>query len=136
MTSNTTCIRLDWDDISFNECKRRISTIMKSSLVQALELRSSVTSGFHIIVSIKTPEGFLTSSYIHRLRRIWKDDGNRLVKDILDSGCHRDVMFRYKVIAGTTWSEEPICTYTRIRQSDTWKIKPVSRQSVPLELLS
>lgn len=131
-----TIIRLDWDDISFNECKRRISKIMKSSLVLALELRLSATSGFHIILSIKTPEGFFTSSYIHRLRRMWKDDGNRLVKDVLDSGCHRDVMFRYKVIAGTTWYEEPICTYTRIRNTDQWRIKRVSHQSPELELLS
>ena len=125
-------IRLDWDDISFNECKRRISMIMKSSLVQALELRLSAKSGFHIIVSCE----LLSKEGIYRLRRIWKDDGRRLVADILDRGFHRDVLFRYKVVAGTTWFEEPICTYTRIRQSDTWKIKPVSHQSQPLELLS
>ena len=128
-----TIIRLDWDDISFNECKRRISVIMKSSLVRELELRLSATSGFHIIVSLT--HQLCHDGYFY-YRRIWKDDGNRLVKDLLDSGCHRDVMFRYKVIAGTTWFEEPICTYTRIRQSDTWKIKPVSHQSPPLELLS
>ena len=131
MTVNTIC-RLDWDDISFNECKRRISTIMKSSLVQALELRLSATSGFHIIVSCEN----LSKEGIYRLRRIWKDDGRRLVADILDRGFHRDVLFRYKVIAGTTWYEEPIAIYTRIGNSERWKIKRVSHQSPELELLS
>ena len=131
MTVNTIC-RLDWDDISFNECKRRISTIMKSSLVQALELRLSATSGFHIIVSCN-----IHPDRVYYYRRIWKDDGNRLVKDVLDSGCHRDVMFRYKVINGTTWFEEPIASYTRIKQTDTWIIKPISHQQpTPLQILS
>ncbi len=126
-----TVIRLDWDDISFSECKRRISLIMKYSIVKSLELRLSATSGFHIIVSC-----YNNNFNPFYLRRIWKDDGRRLVGDMLDAGApYRDVMFQYKVIGGFTWYEEPICTYTRLGNSDRWKIKRASHLSQQLEPL-
>ena len=130
MTSNTIC-RLDWDDITFSECKRRITLLKAYPIVREIELRASAMSGFHIILSCDN----VNPKRVLYLRRIWKDDGNRLVKDVLDSGYHRDVMFRYKVIAGFTWYEEPICTYTRINHSNQWKTRRHSHQLAELEPL-
>lgn len=129
MTSN---IRLDWDDITFSECKRRIAILKQDPLVRTLELRLSPQSGFHIILSL-----FLTLSRYEEflLRRSWKDDGNRLVKDVMNQTYFRDVLFHYKVMAGTTWYEEPLVTYTRLGHTDIWRTREESRRSLALEPL-
>ena len=109
-------IRLDWDDITWSECRNRIESLKQESIVQSIELLFSAKSGFHIYVN----------SYFHLpiqriwyLRRLWKDDGNRLVMDVLHfPAYYRDVMFRKK----GDWTEEPLTTYKRLHyNSDIWK---------------
>ena len=109
-------IRLDWDDITWSECRERLSQIKEVHLVKQIELRFSPKSGFHIIVSSYFN---LPITRVWHLRRLWHDDGNRLVMDILHyPAYYRDVLFQRK----GDWAEEPLITYTRLHyNSDIWK---------------
>lgn len=117
----TTEFNLDWDHISWNECKKRISQIKENNLIKSIEVRLSPISGFHIYLKLYHN---LHIEHIWRLRRAWKDDGNRLVRDVFSTLSHRNVMFRYKKIGGQTWYEVPIYIYTRIEYKKAeWTIK-------------
>ena len=118
-------IRLDWDDITYAECKERISQIKEDSQVRQIRLLFSPRSGFHILVF----------SYFHMpiqaiwtLRRKWRDDGNRLVQDILNyPAYHRDVLFQRKGAEFEEW----IVTYTRVYYNSLlWKIKSNPRNRI------
>ena len=116
-------VRLDWDDITWEQCRSRIEQIKSDSLVQQVELRLSPRSGFHIIVSSYFN---LPITRIWYLRRLWWDDGNRLVLDILFYPKYfRDVLFRKK----GDWNEEPLTTYTRLHyNSDIWNKEDVHQK--------
>ena len=109
-------IRLDWDNITWDDCRERISQIKTEQLVQSIELRFSPRSGFHIIVSSYF---HLPITRIWYLRRLWGDDGNRLVMDILHyPAYYRDVLFQRK----GDFHEEWIATYSRLFfNEDIWK---------------
>lgn len=109
-------IRLDWDDITWSECRERLSLIKAMQLVQSIEIRFSPRSGFHILVS---SYHHLHHTRIWYLRRLWRDDGNRLVNDILYYPAYfRDVLFQKKGDDHEEW----IATYTRLHyNSDEWK---------------
>ena len=87
-------IRLDWDDIANDEMERRIEIIKRNNLVDTIEVRESPSgSGYHVIIE---PYYSLNPTFVWRLRRAWKDDGNRLVKDVFSKNKYRDVMFQSK----------------------------------------
>ena len=129
-------IRLDWDDITLEEARKRVQQILKDLLVLELKLCLSPTSGFHVYVETLYE---LPTSAVIRLRNEWKDDGTRLVKDILSWGTpYRDVMFNYKVKGGIKWYEEPLEIYTINHSTLQWqiqKLKPESRKSLEELLL-
>ncbi len=87
-------VRLDWDKISYHVAVRRIIKIKKNKAVAAIELLESPSgNGYHVLIDM----GFsLDPTFIWRLRRAWKDDGNRLVKDVFNKRPFRDVLFQSK----------------------------------------
>ena len=89
-------VRLDWDKIAYTTALKRIEVIKKNSAVMDIELRESPSgNGYHTIIGM----GFsLNPTFIWRLRRAWKDDGFRLVKDVFSRKPYRDVLFQSKRI--------------------------------------
>ena len=87
-------VRLDWDKISYHVAVRRIIKIKKNKSVKSIELRESPSgNGYHVLIDM----GYsLNPTFIWRLRRAWKDDGNRLVKDVFQKRPFRDVLFQSK----------------------------------------
>ena len=118
-------IRLDWDDITLEECRNRVEQIKLNLLVQLIEQRLSPRSGYHIIVSLYN---HLPITRIWYLRRLWGDDGNRLVQDVLNYPRHyRDVLFRKK----GDWHEQPLFIYTRIDHSNEWRTELINPKKNP-----
>ena len=117
-------IRLDWDGIANDEMERRIEIIKKNSIVETIEVRASPSrDGYHIIIESYHS---LNPVFIWRLRRAWKDDGFRLVKDVFSKNKYRDVMFQSKVIRGMgrtlLISEEKMFKCKRLAwNSGVWK---------------
>ena len=124
-------ITLDWDDITLEAALKRVSQIRLNPLVESISLSLSPCSGFHVFVSSYFD---LNPIKVFKLRNDWKDDGNRLVKDILSAGRpYRDVMFNFKERGGVRWYETPLFLYTRKSQDS---IKWSTRRLAPLLLQS
>ena len=87
-------VRLDWDKIAYSTAMKRIEKIKKNSVVMAIELRESPSgNGYHVLIGMAYS---LNPTFIWRLRRAWKDDGFRLVKDVFNRKPYRDVLFQSK----------------------------------------
>ena len=107
-------IRLDWDKISYSVAIKRLEHIKKNTHIRKIELRESPSgNGYHVYL---TPFSFLHYSIVWRLRRLWKDDGNRLVKDVMNKKAKfRDVMFESKRDGktGLVMNETPMLKFSR-----------------------
>ncbi len=113
-------IKLDWDNIAFKEAERRIELIKKEGLVESINLRESATQkGYHAIV--KTYH-YIPVTARYRYRRMWKDDGFRLVGDIMNKSAYfRDVLFDYKKFGDLRLEATPMFLYKRDKQfSSKW----------------
>ena len=87
-------VRLDWDKIAYDEALKRVEFIKKNNAVVSIELRESPSgNGYHAIIYTYWS---LNPTFIWRLRRAWKDDGFRLVKDVFNKRPFRDVLFQSK----------------------------------------
>ena len=96
------CFTLDWDDISRDECRRRIDFIRfhYSSTIRKIQVSLSPLSGYHI--RIQTSHLVQVALW----RRALKDDGNRLVHDLLNrSSSIHDILWCKKVTSTGTWRE-------------------------------
>ncbi len=114
---------LDWDNIALNEAIKRIVFIMNHKAIESIYLyESSTQKGYHI--SIKT-YWYINPTFIFYLRRIWKDDGNRLIEDIFNKkAIFRDVAFEYKIIKGVKCSRTTMFKFNRIKYlSKKWQVK-------------
>ena len=88
-------IKLDWDNIAYYTCKKRINEIKK--------FESPKGDGYHIYIKENYPLSF--KEKIH-YRNIWKDDGKRVNIDLLKIGNEpTDVMFKYKIQRGIKYKE-------------------------------
>jgi hypothetical protein len=103
-TTSSKFITLDWDDISIEEAKRRVRYICDNYTdIQKLVLSLSPLSGFHVRLT------FIYPHLVAKLRRELKDDGNRLVNDILNRPDNvHDILWRRKNYAGTKWEEKEL----------------------------
>ena len=100
----TKYITLDWDNISIDEAKRRVYFIlMEHPDLQELVLSLSATKGFHCRVTF--------NYHVHNasLRRRYKDDGRRLVNDIInrDNNAH-NILWHRKVVQGQVWTAKQL----------------------------
>lgn len=76
-------ITLDWDNCSITEARQRIAVIKEFWAVKTIMWRFSATKGLHVKVKFNYP---LSKWQALKLRQIWKDDGNRIVLDVMGRG--------------------------------------------------
>lgn len=132
-------ITLDWDNISYQTCARRIAFMLNNPLIETIELRVSPSlDGFHCYVEcfIENP------SAVFRLRRDWKDDGIRVCTDFASPrAIYRNVMFVYKSSPLGRMNETPIVKYYRHKGKWKWQSlrknqSQMSSQALPSCLVS
>ena len=99
-------LTLDWDNISIDEAYRRVRYICKNyANVSQLVLSLSPTKGFHVRLSMHS------DTNIAAMRRELKDDGNRLVHDLLNRPNHiHDILWSRKTVSGIVWEEKELIT--------------------------
>ena len=97
-------IKLDWDNIAYHSCMKRINEIKKDKVVNSIKIfESPKGDGYHIYIKENYPLTF--EQKIH-YRKIWKDDGKRIQIDLAKVGREpRDVIFKYKIKRGIKYSE-------------------------------
>lgn len=104
---------LDWDNISIDEAYSRFKRICQSINVSDAYLSLSATKGFHVRVHT---HGLVT---VADMRDYWKDDGRRLVHDILNKPDNiHDVLFTRKTVDSVTWEASPLTEWHHV------KVKP------------
>lgn len=102
-------LTLDWDDIDIDEAYDRCNYIFNNyANVQKLVLSQSPLSGFHCRISL------YGASCVADLRREWKDDGLRLVHDLLNRPDHiHDILWSRKTVQGLVWESKELDTWRR-----------------------
>jgi len=88
-------IGLDWDSIAYYEARKRIDDIIKNDFVDYIDLFESPSGeGYH--VKVYTKQYFPYTKRL-QLRQSWKDDGKRIVTDLLKSNqAPKEVLFYKK----------------------------------------
>jgi len=74
-------ISLDYDNIAWKECKKRIDFIKndRKDIKHIFVMSSPLLDGYHVYIHFNNP---LEWNEVIYLRNRWKDDGKRLVIDI------------------------------------------------------
>ena len=105
-------IDLDWDNITTNELCHRIFKITLYQFVYSIQVLLSPQNGFHVIV---TTYNHVPEFLYFKLRHDWKDDGRRLIHDVLfrRGEKHSCIMFKKIIIGNTVWMEENLFTLRR-----------------------
>ena len=88
-------VSLDWDNITRSEVREKCAKIYRLGIVKTISVRLSATKGYHVKVYLTTVVSELQAL---RLRRLWNDDGNRVVLDILRDTQPRMVLWNSKCI--------------------------------------
>lgn len=106
-------IKLDYDNIAFEELEKRVEFILKDPLVLDIEIYQSTSlDGYHLYV--KTCKGL---SFLQKIpyRQKWKDDGKRIEFDLLkDDEKLKDVLFSKRLIKGKIVDRIFIGKYQRL----------------------
>ena len=119
-------ICLDWDLIALPEALKRIEKIKLNNTIKQITLYESASQkGYHCICETYY---YMNPTLVYILRRAWKDDGDKLVEDVMyKSAPFREVLFSYKVVKGFKLSRIKMFILYRLKYySSTW-------QSVSLE---
>tara|TARA_R100001086_G_scaffold224153_1_gene142018 strand:+ start:499 stop:837 length:339 start_codon:yes stop_codon:yes gene_type:complete len=97
-------ITLDYDDIAWKECKERIDFILQSNYVKSIKVFSSpLGDGYHLYVMLHQ---YMEWNLIMRLRRKWKDDGQRVMIDLMKERPEvMMIIFRSKTRKGYKYKE-------------------------------
>ena len=126
-------ITLDWDKITYAEAFKRIRYIMEDPYTKKIELRASPNlDGLHVYIE-SANEGGITKTWSDRRR--YKDDGRRLVGDILSPRSYwRNVMFVYKTSKIGIQREIPMFKFYRTGCSNEWKCLLLTKHPLPTSL--
>jgi len=128
-------ITLDWDNINYEEAAKRTCEILASGIPKSLEIRVSPNlDGFHIYIETEAISEILS----YNLRRVWRDDGRRILGDYLaPKAIYRNVMFVYKSSPLGTLGEIPIVKYERMTTNNwkIWHLSPKHPLPTPLQEL-
>ena len=125
-------ITLDWDNINYEEASKRIGEILVDISVKSVEVRASPSlGGFHIYIETSP----INEQLAINLRRLWRDDGRRILGDLLaPKAIYREVMFVYKSSPLGTLGEIPMVKYEKVgKQIKIWHLSP--RHPLPTPLL-
>ena len=99
-------ITLDWDNIAWSECKKRLDFISKdrNDIEEIKIFNSPLCDGYHIYISFNK---WLKWNEIMRLRQRWKDDPKRIEIDLFKVRAEtKMIMFRAKTRGGYKHKEE------------------------------
>ena len=96
-------IKLDYDNISFSTLNKRIEFIKNNPITQSIKIfQSPSLDGFHIYIK---PTKELTWNEKIYYRKLFKDDGQRIVLDLLKYEQCKDVLFSMRVKKGVRFRE-------------------------------
>jgi hypothetical protein len=96
-------IKLDYDSIAFDTLMKRIDFIKKNPITKSIKIfQSPSLDGFHIYI-IPTKE--LTWNEKIYYRKLFKDDGQRIVLDLLKDEQLKDVIFQLRIKKGMVFKE-------------------------------
>lgn len=103
--ANIKRISLDWDNITREEAERRIKYISSYTCIESIRLMLSPCDGYHcyVILSFAVPDHIAL-----RYRRDWKDDGNRIITDLLYRPHFQSILFQKKHLKSGDWLEVPL----------------------------
>ena len=96
-------IKLDYDSIAFDTLMKRIDFIKKNPITKSIKIfQSPSLDGFHLYI-IPTKE--LTWNEKIYYRKLFKDDGQRIVLDLLKDEQLKDVIFQLRIKKGMVFRE-------------------------------
>lgn len=97
-------ITLDYDNIAWKECKKRIDYILTFECVKSIKVYNSpLLDGYHLYVLLYD---WLKWETIILARQVWKDDGKRIEIDLMkDRPEIMMIMFRSKTRHGYKYKE-------------------------------
>ena len=97
-------ITLDYDNITWKECKKRFDYVLTFDFVKSIKVYNSpLMDGYHLYV---LTDDYLSWKQIIRLRQDWKDDGKRIELDLMkDRPEIMMIMFRSKTRHGYKYKE-------------------------------
>ena len=98
-------ITLDYDNIVWNECHERINFILndRKDILKIQVYNSPLHDGYHLYVFMCD---YIQWEEIMYLRRRWKDDGRRMVIDLMKTVPEtKMIMFRSKTRKGYKFNE-------------------------------
>ena len=96
-------IKLDYDSIAFSTLMKRIDFIKKNPITKSIKIfQSPSLDGFHLYI-IPTKE--LTWNEKIYYRKLFKDDGQRIVLDLLKDEQLKDVIFQLRIKKGMVFKE-------------------------------
>ena len=96
-------IKLDYDDIAFDTLMKRVEFIKNNPICKSLKIMQSPSmDGFHIYIK---PTKDLTWEEKIYYRNLFKDDGQRIVFDLLKYEQCKDVLFQMRVKKGIKFKE-------------------------------
>jgi len=100
---------LDWDNISIDEAHSRLNFIFENySNIKKIVLYMSPTKGFHCRVWC------YGTTNIAMMRNELKDDGRRLVNDILNRPDNiHDILWTRKALSGIIWESKEVLVIAR-----------------------
>ena len=84
-------LKLDYDFIAYDELKRRVDFIKKYDVIKSIKIfQSPSCNGYHLY--IETTKELNWNEKI-KYRKLFKDDGQRIVLDLLKKEELKDVLF-------------------------------------------
>ena len=91
-------LKLDYDFIAYTELMRRVNIIKKYDIVKSIKIYQSPScNGYHLY--IETTKELDWNEKIH-YRKLFKDDGQRIVFDLLKDEQLKDIIFSSRMYKG------------------------------------
>lgn len=104
ITTTSNRVTLDWDFSQFSQLRKQLKFIFKHIFsnypFQTLKVWTSATKGFHVEII------FIKPVNLANMRNILKDDGFRLVMDIMRNRPEHDVLWKFKTVKGKQTPEK------------------------------
>ena len=96
-------LKLDYDFIAYDELKRRVDFIKKYDVIKSIKIfQSPSCNGYHLY--IETTKELNWNEKI-KYRKLFKDDGQRIVFDLLKKEELKDVLFSLRYNNGIITKE-------------------------------
>ena len=109
-------LKLDYDFIAYDELKRRVDFIKKYDVIKSIKIfQSPSCNGYHLY--IETTKELNWNEKI-KYRKLFKDDGQRIVFDLLKKEELKDVLFSLRFNKGIITREIFIEYYSALRESN------------------